>query len=226
MTSKPQKKSSRPGVALPFYRRRNLIIIVAFALVVLPLLWLAVRNETYYAGDKQKINSDVVALLGDVQSSRPPVYSAVVDQGCDDKGSVGLATSTVCKIAGYKYYEATGSVASDMQDLDSLVQRQGWYRAFPSPADQQILDGTTGGSISYRPNSANGQGVNPYLDLTVYRGRLDDTTIDGLIQSGKMQPLVAGSVIYGIHVTENYWSCTDQSLLKLPCPSPPSNPNQ
>lgn len=188
--------------------------IIVFA-ICLPLLWLILRNPTLYSADKQTVSEEVSSSLDAVRLKQSPKYHDVIDGGCDDRNSVGLATVATCSIIGYQYYESSGDISSDMQTLQALISKEGW--STPS----NIIGSKT---VDYTKKTSKNQPPSPYappqLHLTTYRQQQDDTIVDELIKQGRIKPLTVGTSLYGVRITETYWSCRSDSILTS-C-SPPS----
>lgn len=216
--SAPKPTQRKPNEQSPNKRRLSIIIAVAIV-ICLPLLWFLVHNPSLYSVDKETVGSQVSSSLDAVRLAHAPAYRAVADGGCNDGNSVGLAVVATCSMVGYQYYESNGDISPDLQTLKSLISKNGWSVS-PVTFGSNTLD--------YSKNVTGNQPPSPYLPpqlyLTIYRQQQDDTSVDELIKEGKIKPLADGVTLYGVRVTETYWSCRDGSALTLSC-MPPSQPH-
>jgi|GEM_PF-2668315 len=192
-------------------------ILVVIGIIVCALLvwWFCFNGVSLYSGDKSGIQTDIQALLDKVQApSGKQLYSEVVDLGCDDRNSVGLETVIHCDFAGYKYYESQGDISSGLQSFDKVLTNEGWISYGGAPrADNSS-------STSYIHTGSNSVAVIESNSLP----SITPLDIQNLIKTGKISP-DPGQTVFGVRITEPYWSCRGGTLLQLPCHFPPGKIN-
>ena len=210
-TSQPRNKSSK----------RLIVICIVFLAVVLGLvLWLG-RNTSLYSVDPTNAKAKMTSLLDKIQpASGKLLYSGVVDQGCDNESSVGLAERESCTLAGYKYYQSQTDVKQPLKAIDATLTQNSWEPLGASATRRtDVLKGVTG-SVTYGSTTISKASLR--LDLYDAAKQQTATAVQELIEAKKIKiPENKGS-IFGIRVSQTYWSCREDSLFQLPCPTPPS----
>lgn len=186
------------------------ITITIVAVVCALLIWLLCFNGvSQYSGDKSRSQTDIQALLDQIQSpSGKQLYSAVADQGCDDGNSVGLELVVHCELAGYKYYESPSYSSADLQPFDKILTVNGWTSDDTSKTDD---------SSYYRT------GANSYAAIESNASQVFNPDIQNLIDTKKISP-DPNQTVYGVTITVMYWSCMGAAF-QLPCHLPPSRLN-
>lgn len=201
---------------------RLTVVIVVAIIATLSLLWLLTRNDSTYAVNRDDIKRSVQSTLDKVS---PPfgkqVYSDVVDLGCDDSASVGLAHITSCNIAGYRYFENRGSLSTNMKALDGTLTQAGWKKnANSAEHDAQVLNGVQADQVLYTQDETGRTSLT--LESYSSQNPISGSSISNLINAKKIAVPNDGGTLFGVSVTETYWACRDESIFKLPCFSPPS----
>jgi len=117
-----------------------------------------------------------------------------------------------------------GSLAASLQTVNDQVLHAGWQRALMNNQTNddvnEVLAGESRQSASY-VNPKGFSGTRAYLAF--YKNSAsenDGGSIQQLISSGKLKAPSVDKYIIGIYVSASYWSCNNDSLLKI-CPLPP-----
>ncbi|MDX2972368.1 hypothetical protein [Kribbella solani] len=170
--------------------------------IVLCVLWMFVRNDTYYRRSPSNARREIEETLRSVDSAGQQVYINIADRGCDTGSSVGLATVVHCEIVGDKYFLNSGSPEADLHSIDATLTSHNWRR--------QVQDGTMPG-LPYQDEDGR-----EAADIVYYKDE-SDHAVRQLIESHIIPDLGPSDYIYGIHAEATYWSCSDISIFKLPC---------
>lgn len=203
-----------------------LLVLMAIAVILWPKIMPTLPNETYYSADKNVVKNKIETLLATVKPKGQIVYSSIEDRGCDDSGSVGLATAVKCDYVAYKYAIHHGSISADMHEIDAMITRNNWGRRRYSnqlPEEfERALDGKIKTSLHYQP--LDNKHIAANLGYYLNNKEMDDYTIQELIQNKKIPAPKPGEYVYGVSVTGTYWTCRDLTSHNQLCPAPPSKP--
>ncbi|MFB6718695.1 hypothetical protein ACFCV3_00955 [Kribbella sp. NPDC056345] len=198
-----------------------MLIILAGLLVA----W-ALRNDTLHAVDRDDIHAELESIVSKSDPAGNVEYSDVVDQGCDSGNSVGLDLWTHCAISGRRFYRSQGTPSVDLRPLDQALIANGWKRSLktgqtPADFDQILTTPAEDGLALYERGS-----IPLVVSQHIYEGNnpsRHDEVIDALIKNGALSTPASSESILRVDISVMYWSC-HASILKLPCPAPPSKP--
>lgn len=211
---KTVKQQKRNEVA----QRRNYIVVSIIVVAVLLILWAGwwlVFKRNVYSPDKSQVKNGVQSVLNDASFSGRVVYNKLIDAGCDNGNSVGLATYVHCDFLAQKYFMNSGDLRISLQEADTVLAKAGWQRK-TSPQDyEDVLSGRRQTQIEY---SKNGQ----TLALVFYKNTAwSDVDIKKLLNDGQISSFKDDEFVYGVRAMAGYWSCRADSLFEI-CPLPPA----
>lgn len=227
-TKQTRKGTNKGGAKIPIAWRKVAIISVVVVAVIGALFCIALARRPLYGITELDAKNQLASVLDKIQSAPAKVvYSAIDDKGCNDLGSVGLAKRINCSMTGYKYFTVQGSAGEAVRSIDAILTRNGWTRPYSVENHDyaQIMDGVPADSVSYTPPNGRTNQAHPDVELAIYDpahtfGAYD---IEQLISEKKMSPPSSNETLFGVSVSETYWSCSEENLFQLPCPTPPSD---
>lgn len=225
-TQQSRKEAKRNETESLVAWRKITIISIVIAAAIGVLFYIALARRPLYGVTATDARNQMTSILDKIQpASAKLAYSAISDKGCNDLGSVGLAKITNCNMIGYKYFKVQGNVKEAARSIDATLTHNGWARPYQNGNNnfQQIMNGTPADSVTYTLTSANH--INPIVELAIYNPGhpFDAAEISQLVEEGKISSPSDGESLIGVSVSETYWSCSEENLFQLPCPTPPSN---
>lgn len=178
------------------------IITITVALVVgsLFLFNFLTRNDSLATADKTDIENRLKTINKKVNLPGILVKEGVQDLGCDSSSSVGTADHDYCSYESYKLYKHNGDVQQDIRQIEQIFAQEDIKALTNSHTDAKL------GKVALTTG---------YLSKTS-----KDATLGGILSSAEISALADNEYIYGFRTTTGYYSCTNASIFKQPCPAP------
>lgn len=221
-----------PGVIVPKFK---ILLFCLGIITVLMIVWLffsgagkVITNHNYYATNKAGVETRLRSVLDSVQPKDKLLYEDISDIGCDESNSVGLALRVNCSLIAQKYYEDSGDINNGLRQILAAYAKNGWtengYANQVKSIPNADLMSKTEGNYLINSGSAKIQRVSPqvYVETIGEDGIYQAYRIKELISDGKIAQPSVNSKIYGLYISETYWSCRENSFIEPRCPTPPS----